>query len=151
MKETLNTSTEDGVIKNSMASEEAKEYFKLATPMLLTQLAAHATGIISALMTGNYNTVDQAAVAIGNMLFWPAYFGIAGVLFIVTSFVAQFYGAKQITQIGPIVKQSYWLAIPLILLFVVYTLNADSLLNILGTPEEAVSYTHLTLPTTPYV
>ena len=74
MKETLNTSTEDGVIKNSMASEEAKEYFKLATPMLLTQLAAHATGIISALMTGNYNTVDQAAVAIGNMLFWPAYF-----------------------------------------------------------------------------
>ena len=106
MKETLNTSTEDSVIKNSMASEEAKEYFKLATPMLLTQLAAHATGIISALMTGNYNTVDQAAVAIGNMLFWPAYFGIAGVLFIVTSFVAQFYGAKQIKQIGPIVKQS---------------------------------------------
>ena len=43
MKETLDTSTEDSVIKNSMASEEAKEYFKLATPMLLTQLAAHAT------------------------------------------------------------------------------------------------------------
>ena len=80
MKETLNTSTEDGVIKNSMASEEAKEYFKLATPMLLTQLAAHATGIISALMTGNYNTVDQAAVAIGNMLFWPAYFGMGSAL-----------------------------------------------------------------------
>ena len=141
MKETLNTSTEDGAIKNSMASEEAKEYFKLATPMLLTQLAAHATGIISALMTGNYNTIDQAAVAIGNMLFWPAYFGIAGVLFIVTSFVAQFYGARQIAQIGPIVKQSYWLAIPLILLFVVYTLNADSLLNILGTLEEVKTIT----------
>ena len=53
MKETLNTSTEDSVLKNSVASEEAKEYFKLATPMLLTQLAAHATGIIAALMTGN--------------------------------------------------------------------------------------------------
>ena len=84
MKETLNTSTEDSVLKSSVASEEAKEYFKLATPMLLTQLAAHATGIIAALMTGNYNTLDQAAVAIGNMLFWPAYFGIAGVLFIIT-------------------------------------------------------------------
>ena len=101
MKETLNTSTEDNVIKNSMASEEAIEYFKLATPMLLTQLAAHATGIISALMTGNYNTVDQAAVAIGNMLFWPAYFGIAGVLFIVTSFVAQFYGASKLHKLDP--------------------------------------------------
>ena len=99
MKETLNTSTEDSVIKNSMASEEAREYFKLATPMLLTQLAAHATGIISALMTGNYNTVDQAAVAIGNMLFWPAYFGIAGVLFIVTSFVAQFYENKAVPRL----------------------------------------------------
>ena len=69
--------------------------------MLLTQLAAHATGIISALMTGNYNTVDQAAVAIGNMLFWPAYFGIAGVLFIVTSFVAQFYGASKLRKLDP--------------------------------------------------
>lgn len=141
MKETLNTSTEESVLKKSVASEEAKEYFKLATPMLLTQLAAHATGVISALMTGNYNTIDQAAVAIGNMLFWPAYFGIAGVLFIVTSFVAQFYGAKQISQIGPLVKQSYWLTIPLILLFVIYTLNADSLLNILGTPEEVKTIT----------
>ena len=47
MKETLNTSTEDSVLKNSVASEEAKEYFKLATPMLLTQLAAHATGTVS--------------------------------------------------------------------------------------------------------
>ena len=74
MKEILNTSTEDSVVKNSVASEEAREYFKLATPMLLTQLAAHATGIISALMTGNYNTIDQAAVAIGNMLFLACLF-----------------------------------------------------------------------------
>ena len=50
MKEILNTSKENSIIKSSVAREEAKEYFKLATPMLLTQLAAHATGIISALI-----------------------------------------------------------------------------------------------------
>ena len=69
--------------------------------MLLTQLAAHATGIISALMTGNYNTVDQAAVAIGNMLFWPAYFGIAGVLFIVTSLLLNFMAQSKLHKLDP--------------------------------------------------
>ena len=136
MKETLGTPTYDADLAKRSPAEEFREYFKLAIPMLLTQIAAHATGIISALMTGNYNTVDQAAVAIGNMLFWPAYFGIAGVLFIVTSFVAQFYGAKKNELIGPLVKQSYWLAVPLILVFIVYILNADKLLFYLGTPAD---------------
>ena len=136
MKETLGTPTYDADLAKRSPAEEFREYFKLAIPMLLTQIAAHATGIISALMTGNYNTVDQAAVAIGNMLFWPAYFGIAGVLFIVTSFVAQFYGAKKNELIGPLVKQSYWLAVPLILLFIVYILNAEKLLFYLGTTRD---------------
>ena len=40
MKETLNTSTEDSVTKNSMASVEAKEYFKSVS---YTHLRAHET------------------------------------------------------------------------------------------------------------
>ena len=141
MKDTFSSLNEDNVSFKGSAKIEIREYFNLAIPMLLTQLAAHATGVIAALMTGNYSTLDQAAVAIGNMLFWPAYFGIAGVLFIVTSFVAQFYGAKKIELIGPLVKQSYWLSIPMIILFVIYILNADTLLDILGTPNEVKNIT----------
>ena len=94
---------------------ELKIFASLAIPIFFSQLASHATGVIAALMTGSYSTVDQAAVATGNMLFWPVFFGVGGSLFIVTAYVAQFYGAKKFEEIGPHVKQAFWLCIPLIL------------------------------------
>ena len=69
-------------------SFELKTFASLAIPIYFSQLASHATGVIAALMTGSYSTLDQAAVATGNMLFWPVFFGLGGSLFIVTAFVA---------------------------------------------------------------
>ena len=45
---------------------ELKVFIGLAIPIYFSQLATHATGVIAAMMTGNYSTVDQAAVATGN-------------------------------------------------------------------------------------
>ncbi len=140
MKEAFNESEENYILEGS-TKVEAKEYLKLALPMFFTQLASHATGVIAALMTGNYSTLHQAAVATGNMLFWPAFLGIGGTLFIVTSFVAQSFGADKKDQIGPIVKQSFWLTIPMIFLFVLYVVNTNFLLDILGTPDEVKKIT----------
>ena len=57
-------------------SFELKTFASLAIPIYFSQLASHATGVIAALMTGSYSTLDQAAVATGNMLFWPVFFWI---------------------------------------------------------------------------
>ena len=65
---------------------ELKIFASLAIPIFFSQLASHATGVIAALMTGSYSTVDQAAVATGNMLFWPVFFGVGGSLFIAVSY-----------------------------------------------------------------
>ena len=89
-------------------SFELKTFASLAIPIYFSQLASHATGVIAALMTGSYSTLDQAAVATGNMLFWPVFFGLGGSLFIVTAFVAQFYGAKKNHEIGPLLKEAFW-------------------------------------------
>ena len=115
---------------------ELKVFISLAIPIYFSQLATHATGVIAAMMTGNYSTIDQAAVATGNMLFWPVFFGLGGSLFIVTAYVAQYYGAKKHDQIGPLLKQAFWLCIPLIILVSLYLAFADNLLNFFKTPIE---------------
>ena len=120
---------------------ELKVFFSLAIPIYFSQLATHATGVIAAMMTGNYSTIDQAAVATGNMLFWPVFFGLGGSLFIVTAYVAQYYGAKKHEQIGPLLKQAFWLCIPLIILVSLYLAFADNLLNFFKTPLEVQKIT----------
>ena len=120
---------------------ELKVFISLAIPIYFSQLATHATGVIAAMMTGNYSTVDQAAVATGNMLFWPVFFGLGGSLFIVTAYVAQYYGAKKHDQIGPLLKQAFWLCIPLIILVSLYLAFADNLLNFFKTPTEVQKIT----------
>ncbi len=120
---------------------ELKVFISLAIPIYFSQLATHATGVIAAMMTGNYSTVDQAAVATGNMLFWPVFFGLGGSLFIVTAYVAQYYGAKKHDQIGPLLKQAFWLCIPLIILVSLYLAFADNLLNFFKTPLEVQKIT----------
>ena len=120
---------------------ELKVFISLAIPIYFSQLATHATGVIAAMLTGNYSTVDQAAVATGNMLFWPVFFGLGGSLFIVTAYVAQYYGAKKHDQIGPLLKQAFWLCIPLIILVSLYLAFADNLLNFFKTPMEVQKIT----------
>ena len=88
-------------------SFELSKFRQLAIPMFFSQLAGHATGIIAALMTGNYSTIDQAAVATGNMFFFPISMGLMGTLFIVTAMVAQNFGAKNYIRI----KETYFLSL----------------------------------------
>ena len=120
---------------------ELKVFFSLAIPIYFSQLATHATGVIAAMMTGNYNTVDQAAVATGNMLFWPVFFGLGGSLFIITAYVAQYFGAKKQQEIGPLLKQAFWLCIPLIILVSLYLGFAGNILDFFKTPDEVQKIT----------
>ncbi len=117
-------------------SFELSKFRQLAIPMFFSQLAGHATGIIAALMTGNYSTIDQAAVATGNMFFFPISMGLMGTLFIVTAMVAQNFGANTLDNVGKIIRQSFWVSIPLIILGIWAMSQSSWAFNLLGTPEE---------------
>jgi len=141
MKEIEDKNPEIVTYASKKINFEISTFAKLVIPIYFSQLAAHATGVISALMTGSYNTLDQAAVATGNMLFWPVFFGLGGSLFIVTAFVAQFYGAKRNTEIGPLLKQAFWLCVPLIILVTLYLSYVGQILDFFGTPKEVQKIT----------
>ena len=86
---------------------EAYSFFKLATPMFLTQLALQLIQVNSVIQSGNYSTDVQAGIMLAGNLWIPIMVGIGGVLFFVTPMVAQLFGAKKIDEIShlEVIKQ----------------------------------------------
>ena len=72
----------------------------------------------------------------GNMFFFPISMGLMGTLFIVTAMVAQNFGANTLDNVGKIIRQSFWVSIPLIILGIWAMSQSSWAFNLLGTPEE---------------
>ena len=78
---------------------------------MIGQLATTAMGFVDAVMAGRVSPRDLAAVALGNSIWIPVYLLMAGTLLATTPKVAQRFGAGHHTEIGPLVRQSLWLAV----------------------------------------
>ena len=100
-----------------------KHFFTLFFPLLLTQAAQVGTSTFSSIFSGQAGTLDLAGVAVAVNIWYPLFAGISGLFFGVSPIIAQLRGAKKTADIPQYIIHS------------MYT----------------VSYTHLTLPTTPYV
>ncbi|WP_462383154.1 MATE family efflux transporter [Pseudomonas sp. Marseille-QA0892] len=92
---------------------ELRTLHTLAIPIAIAQLASSAMGFVDTLMAGRYSATDLAAVALGNSLWMPMYLFMIGVLLATTPKVAQNHGAGTVERIGPLVRQSIWLAVAL--------------------------------------
>jgi multidrug resistance protein, MATE family len=143
--------------KKSFFSEraltEASSFFKLAIPMFLTQLALQFIQVNSVIQSGNYSTDVQAGIMLAGNLWFPIMVGIGGVLFFVTPMIAQLYGAKNLKEIGPLARQAFWLAIPIILIGMAILSQASWILtvakvdpSIIKYSEEYLSYFVFALP-----
>ena len=113
---------------------EVRSLLRLATPIIVAQLATTAMGFVDAVMAGRVSPEDLAAVALGNSIWIPVYLLMTGILLATTPKVAQRFGAGQQSEIGPLVRQALWLAL-------VVGLLSSALL--LGAEPIPVSYTHL--------
>ncbi len=84
---------------------------KLATPIIIAQLAHTAMGFVDTVMAGRVSPQDLAAVALGNSIWVPVFLLMTGILLATTPKVAQRFGAGTHTEIGPLVRQALWLAL----------------------------------------
>ncbi len=89
--------------------EETQTLFRLAIPLILAQLAHMSMGFVDTAMTGNYNALDLAAVAIGDKsVIVVVLFGF-GLITSVQILVAQLHGGHvEPEQIGLHVVQGIW-------------------------------------------
>ncbi|XOV84697.1 MAG: MATE family efflux transporter [bacterium] len=125
----------------SIYSAEFMRLFRLALPLVFTQLAQMGFSLADTLMAGRVSAVELAGVALGTVVFWPLMFLVSGIVMAVTPTVSQLRGAGQLDAGGEVVRQAMWIAlVGGIALFMVFR-HLDPLYHLIGVDPEALPVT----------
>jgi len=117
---------------------EAYSLLKLATPIIIAQLANTAMGFVDTVMAGRVSPQDLAAVALGNSIWVPVFLLMTGILLATTPKVAQRFGAGSHNEIGPLVRQALWLALGVGLAAAVLLWNAEIILILMNVDPDLI-------------
>jgi MATE family multidrug resistance protein len=91
-----------------------RSILSLGWPMLVSQLAVMANGIIDTAMAGNRSAFDLASVAIGSSIYFVVYVGLMGALQSISPMAAQHYGGDRPHAVGETWRQGQWMALILL-------------------------------------
>ena len=101
---------------------------RLAAPLALGHLATGSIGFVDAVLAGHHGTTTLAAVSVGTALFWLPMMIPMGTLMALPAAVSRLDGSGRQHEIGPLFRQSLWLAAALgLLLFGFMTLSVHAL------------------------
>lgn len=98
------------------ALQDAGHTWRLAWPIMVSQLAQVATGFVDAAMAGHASVGDLAAVSLGSSIWIALMVTLVGVLYAGSPLVAQLQGAGRTQEIAGLVRQSLWQGVLLSLL-----------------------------------
>ncbi|RZA18451.1 MAG: MATE family efflux transporter [Lysobacteraceae bacterium] len=102
--------------------DEVRQSARLAAPLAAGHLSHGLVGFVDTVVAGHHGTTTLAAVAVGTALFWLPMMLPMGTLMALPPSVSQLDGARRRGEIGPLWRQSLWLALGLgALLFVLIT------------------------------
>ncbi len=88
---------------------ESRHLIRLATPILVAQVALTAMTLVDTIMAGQVSAVDLAAVAVASSFWLPIILFVQGLLMAMTPIVAQLNGARKQQEIPNAVFQGAWL------------------------------------------
>ncbi|GGU56445.1 multidrug resistance protein PmpM [Pseudomonas laurentiana] len=118
---------------------ELSTLMRLATPIIIAQLATTAMGFVDAVMAGRVGPRDLAAVALGNSIWIPVFLLMTGILLATTPKVAQRFGAGQHAEIGPLVRQALWLALAVGIGASLLLISAEPILHLMKVDAELIA------------
>ncbi|HJU27449.1 MAG TPA: MATE family efflux transporter, partial [Rhodanobacteraceae bacterium] len=113
-------------------AREIRATVKLALPLIAGQLSAVGMSAVDVALAGHYNAHTLAAVAVGANVWVLGLVGAVGVMMALSPSVAQLDGARRCNEVGPLFRQSLWLAAALSLLLWFGARHAGPLLSLLG-------------------
>jgi len=90
-----------------------RDLLRLATPVLISQLAVMLNGVVDTLMAGWLSADDLASIGLGTSIYIIAYVSLLSVLMGLSPIAAQHYGAQRYAAIGEAFRQSILLALGL--------------------------------------
>lgn len=82
----------------------------LAAPLVIGHVSTGLIGFVDAVLAGHHGTTTLAAVSVGTALFWLPMMIPMGTLMALPPSVSQLAGAGRHGEIGPLFRQSLWLA-----------------------------------------
>jgi MATE family multidrug resistance protein len=120
------------------STSELTQFIKLGLPMFFSQAALSLIGINAVIQSGNYSKDVLAGILTANAIWFPIFLSLGGLIFFVTPMVAQLYGARKVSEIGPLVRQAYWLMIPIILIGMTALFIVPNFLSIMDIEDEII-------------
>ncbi|MGV8932801.1 MAG: MATE family efflux transporter [Luteimonas sp.] len=82
----------------------------LAAPLVVGHVSTGLIGFVDAVLAGHHGTATLAAVSVGTALFWLPMMIPMGTLMALPPSVSQLNGQGRRAEIGPLFRQSLWLA-----------------------------------------
>jgi MATE family multidrug resistance protein len=111
---------------------EARQLFRLAWPVFLTQITQISMGFVDTAMSGRVSAADMAAVGLGSAIWFPVVLFGQGIILTITPAIARLSGQGKFGAIGNEMRQGLWLALfmcpilmTVIAMFSHYVTNAD--------------------------
>lgn len=96
---------------NASMFNTLRNIFKQAWPILISQWASIAFGVLDTAMTGHASPVDLAATALAVAIYISVFVGLMGVMHALIPIQAQFYGAGRHQEVGISFSQGIWVAL----------------------------------------
>ena len=120
------------------STSELIQFIKLGLPMFFSKAALSLIGINAVIQSGNYSKDVLAGILTANAIWFPIFLSLGGLIFFVTPMVAQLYGARKLSEIGPLVRQAYWLMIPIILIGMTVLFIVPNFLSLMDIEDEII-------------
>jgi MATE family multidrug resistance protein len=117
-------------------SDELLLIFRLALPLLLTQLGFTVIGFIDTMMAGHYSKTALAGAAVGSSIFFPFVIAMSGIMMAVVPITAQLKGRGQIEKASEPVKDALWISFVSALALIFFFNNADFILEIMQISDD---------------
>lgn len=103
-----------------------------AWPVLISQWAGVAFGVLDTAMTGHASPTDLAAMGLSVSIYVTVFVGLMGVLHALIPILSQQFGAKQYHELGRTWGQGVWLALGLSVIGAILMLFPDMWLSLSG-------------------
>lgn len=95
-------------------------------------------GVADVVMVSRVGATDMAGVALGGNVYFPTQFLVAGIIMAVTPTIAQLHGAGRNAEMGEVVRQAFYVAVPAGLLLVAFFNHVESFYEAIGIDPRAI-------------
>jgi len=90
---------------------ESRALLRLASPIILSQIAQVLMGLVDTVMSGHAGATEQAVVGLGVALWIPVFIGLMSVVQAVSPIIAHHFGAGDREAVARDAREGLWLAL----------------------------------------